>query len=1041
MIMGIIETAFKQSRTTILLLIFLLFSGGFAYINIPKEANPDVKIPMIYVSVALEGISPEDSERLLVKPLEKELSNIKGLKEMRSNSLEGFGSIILEFNAGFDNESAYRDVQDKVNSARSKLPETAKTPRVQEINISLFPVISVALSASLSGQELLKIARDLQDKLEAVAGVLEVKIQGERVDLLEIVIEPSVLDTYGLKLDTVLALMSRNNQLVSVGNIENTQGKFTLKIPGTMETLKDFLTTPVKVIDNKVVVLGDIASIQRSYKDVTSLARFNGESAITLEVSKRVGENIIFTIDDVKKVVNEAKQHYPQALKIDYQQDQSVTVISMLSDLENSVLLAVVIVVIVMIMSLGIRSSLLVCLSIPGSFLIGIWALNYLGYTLNMITLFSLILVVGMLVDDAIVITELADRKMVEGMDARAAYAFATQRMIWPITSSTLTKIVVFLPLLFWPGVTGDFMKYLPITVILALIASWIMAMIFVPVLGAIFGKAGSEEQEMVQNMRLAEEGDITQMSGHTGFYVRTLRKFLIHPWLTLMGTLFLVVFIFILYAKVGQGVEFFPNVEPDFAQIQIRARGDLSIYEKDKIVAEIEKKVLGTAGVKSVYASVYGAIQQGDNNSPDLIGLLQLEFTNWQTRSPARQILEELRLKTQDVAGVILNFQESKNGPSQGLPIQIEVAGNDPDNLLKATAQVRAVMDGFDSLRDIKDNRPLPGIEWQIKVNREEASRFGADVATIGATIQMMTRGVLLTKYHPNDVRDEVDVVARLPINYRYLDLLGSLTVSTANGLVPMRNFIELVPKPSVQVINRNDKKRVYSVESDVKEGFLASIELNKILNAIKAKNLPEGILIKVKGEDKDQKEAGDFLKNAFITALCLMFLVLLAEFNSFYQSILVMSAIFISTAGVLLGMLVTHQAFGIVMGGIGVIALAGIVVNNNIVLIDAYNSNIAKGEMPFDAVLRAAAQRLRPVFLTSATTILGLLPMVLQLTINFIDREVSIGAPSTQWWTQLAGSIAGGMTFASILTLIVTPCMLVAFDQKRFERKLKKI
>lgn len=1036
---GLIEFCFSRSRMTILSLVFLCIIGLFSYKNVPKESSPDVAIPFIYVAVTLEGISPEDAERLLIRPLETELSNLKGLKEMRSIASEGHGSVILEFSAGFESEKAYRDVQDKVDQAVQKLPASADKPIVKEINVALFPIINVLLAGPLPEREMLLIARDLKTRLENVSGVLEVKIAGDREDLLEVIVDLSVLETYQLTLFDVINLINSNNQLIAAGSLEGEQGKLTLKIPGTIETLDDFLGTPVKVsvteTGTKVVTLGDIAKVQRSYKDPTSLARLNGQPAIALEISKRIGANIIETVAGVKAAVAEVQAHWPNSVQVEFQQDQGKQIEEMVLDLENNVIAAVLIVMIIMVATLGTRSALLVSIAIPGSFLIGIFVIDLMGYSLNMITLFSLILVVGMLVDDAVVVSELADRKMVEGLAPRAAYKYATMRMFWPITSATLTKIVVFLPLIFWPGIAGDFMKYLPITVMVTLAASWIMAIIFLPVLGGIFGKAGSTELKLVANMQMAESGDLDQIGGMLGRYLRFLKPFLYHPWWTLLGTIGLVIVIYVMYGMFGRGVEFFPDVEPDFAQIQIHARGDLSIYEKDKIVRQIENISLAQppekSGIKSVYTTVIGQATNDGNSAPDLIGILQIEFTDWQTRRPAREILEALRAEADHIPGVVITVQEPEGGPPSGAPIQIEVAGYDFDVLKQSVEHIRGILEGLGTLHDITDNRPLDGIEWQLKVDRAEAAKFGVSIATLGSTVQMLTRGVTLAKYRPFDVTDEVDVRARLPIEDRHLDILGSMTIGTDAGQMPLRNFVSLVPVPALSVINRTNGLRTFKVEANLKPDVLADTELQRALSILKDNPLPEGAVLKLKGADQDQRESMEFLIKAFFIAMFLMVIVLVTEFNSFYQTLLVMSAIVISTAGVLLGMLITNQAFSIVMGGIGVISLAGIVVNNNIVLIDAYNQIRATGQDPVQSVLRACAQRLRPVLLTSATTVLGLMPMVLQITLNLFDREVSVGAPSTQFWTQLSSSIAGGMTFATLLTLVVTPCLLVGGEQ----------
>ncbi len=1027
--------SFQHMRTSLLMLALIVVVGSYAYLAIPRESNPDVAIPMIYVSATLEGASPEDIERLLVKPLEKELTTIKGLKSLQGIAAEGHGSLIVEFDVGFDSEKAYRDVQDKIDNAIRQLPQEADKPIAQEINVALFPIVSVLLSGELPENELLVIARRLQDELERLKGVLEVNILGDREDVVEAVIEPAMIEAYQLSLEEVVRLVANSNQMLSAGSIENSQGRLLLKIPSSVESIGDYLATPIAVRGDQVITLSQVATLRRTFKDRTTLARLDGQNAIALEVKKRIGENIITTVDEVKRVINMAQTQMPRGVTVTFQQDESKMVQEMVSELENNVVAAILIVVAIMMIALGIRSSLLVCIAIPGSFLIGIALLYWLGYTLNMITLFSLILVAGMLVDDAIVVTELADRKMVEGMTPREAYAYATQRMLWPITAATMTKLVVFFPLLFWPGIVGDFMKYMPITVILTLIASWVMAMVFIPILGALFGKVDSQAEQAVHNAKLAEEGDLSQIRGLTGKYLYYLDFALQMPWRTLLVAIFSVILIFITYARFGKGVEFFPDIEPDFAQIQVRARGDLSLEEKSAIVREVEQLVIGTTGIKSVYSSVLGMNSGGSNSKggrqpPDTIGILQLEFTPWQTRPPARQILADLRQKLEPIPGIILNFQESEQGPGQGLPIQLEVSSQD-EQFVEKVVWLTEQLESIEGVRDVRNDLPVPGIEWRLNVDKSEAVRYGVDLTSLGGMVRMMTSGALVSKYRPADVDDEVDLRVRLPVEMRHLQTLDTLTLLTNKGQVPLSHFMNYEPKPLVTVINRVDGRRVFKVEADLEPDMLTQTALTALWEKLKNQPQLDNLYIKVKGEAEDTDESQKFLVNAFGLALFLMLIVLVAEFNSFYQAFLVMSAIVISCAGVLLGMLITDQPFGIVMGGIGMIALAGIVVNNNIVLIDAYNAIRQRGEPVKTAILRACAQRMRPVLLTSLTTILGLMPMVLQWTVNFTEREFSIGAPSTQWWTQLSGSIAGGMSFATLLTLIVTPCLLMVGEQ----------
>ncbi|MBQ0776770.1 MAG: efflux RND transporter permease subunit, partial [Pseudomonas sp.] len=562
----VIHAAIDRSRAVITLLLFLFIGGLVAYNAIPKEANPDVAIPMMYVSLTLDGISPEDAERLLVRPMEHELRSLEGVKKMTSVSSEGHASVMLEFDAGFDADKALTDVREKVDAARSKLPSEADEPTVNEINVALFPVMSVGLAGPVSQSELVFIARQLQEEIEGIPEVLEVEIGGDREDLLEIVVDPQALETYGLDYMELFNLVSNNNRLVAAGSLDTGEGRMSIKVPGVVENLDDMLNMPVKVDGDTVVTFADVATLNLSFKDPLGFARINGQPAMVLEVKKRAGANIISTTEQTRALIDEAKEYFPEGLEVHYIMDESTQVESMLSDLLNNVLTAVVLVLILIVATMGVRSALLVGITIPGAFLAAILVIYLIGFTMNVIVLFALILVAGMLVDGAIVVSELADRNIAEGQSPRQAWGHAAERMAWPIIASTATTIVVFGPLLFWPGMVGQFMRYLPATVIIALLASLVMALIFLPVLGSL-----KRHKPAVTDAGVSRAGRA---------YGNLLAKFLRRPGKTFVGMLLAMVVIFIAYGSFNHGVEFFPSVEPESAQVLVRARGDLSIHE-----------------------------------------------------------------------------------------------------------------------------------------------------------------------------------------------------------------------------------------------------------------------------------------------------------------------------------------------------------------------------------------------------------------------------------------------------------------------------
>ncbi len=1036
----LIKAAFNRNRAVVMVLVFLLGAGIIAYKSIPKESEPDVPIPIVYVSMNHDGISPGDAERLLVRPMEKELQSITGLKEMSSTATEGFASVLLEFDAGFNGDTAMADVRERVDAAKSQLPAATDEPTVNEINVALFPVLNISLSGALPERTLIRIARALKDKLEALPGILEADIAGEREEVLEVIVDPLVMETYEVDFGTLFSLIANNNLLVAAGAIDTGAGRMVLKVPGVIENIEDILTLPVKVTDTAVVTFGEVASIRRTYKDPTGFARLNGQPTLVLEIKKRLGANIIETIDAVRAAIDEERPRLPPTLEIGFHQDKSEETQTMLTDLQNNVVSGVVLVMIVIMAALGIRSSVLVGFAIPGSFLTGILVIYTLGYTMNVVVLFSLILVVGMLVDGAIIISELADRNIDKGMSPELAYQQAATRMAWPVIASTCTTLAVFFPLLFWPGLIGQFMRYMPITVISCLLASLAMALVFIPVIGKSIGRKPTQpittqEDELLNAAQLHHNA-----TGAKATYLKFLHRFLLHPVAVLFSVLLFTIASYVVYGVLGKGVEFFPNVEPQSIALQVSARGELSIFEQDAILRRVEQRLIDMPEVESIYTRT--GKSSDSQSSEDAIGTIQMEFIDWDQRRKAVEIQAEMREKTADIAGIRLEFVANEGGPDGGgKPINIQISANSLDKLYDGAEAMQRAMREVGGFRDVSDNRPLPGIEWRLAVDRQEAARFGADIAMIGNAIQLITSGIRVAGYRPDDATDELDIRVRYPIAQRNLDQIANIRVATSMGMIPVSNFINVSPAPKTGIIHRASAKRVITVQADVEEGFLPDTQLKLLQEKLKSGPIDPDIEVAFKGEAEEQQEAMVFLITAFVSAIFLMTLILVTQFNSLYQAFLILSAIIFSTSGVLIGLLITGQTFGIVMVGIGIIALAGIVVNNNIVLIDTYNGYRRDGAGAIDAALLTGSVRARPVFLTAITTILGLMPMVLAMNVDLINRELSFGAPSTQWWTQLASAIAGGLAFTTLLTLFLTPCLLVLGARVSASRTIRRV
>ncbi|CAK1695593.1 efflux RND transporter permease subunit [Vibrio crassostreae] len=1027
---SIIDAALSRARTMLSLLALILVAGVITYITIPKESSPDITIPIIYVSVGHQGISPTDAERLLVRPIEQELRSIEGVKEMTATAAEGHASVVLEFNVGVDLTKAMADVRDAVDLAKPKLPEDSDEPTVNEVTLaSEQPVLSVVLFGTVPERTIVQIAREVGDKLESYRQILEVDIAGDREDIVEIIVDPLLMESYSLDQADIYNLIALNNRVVAAGFVDTGYGRFSVKVPSVFNSLKDVLELPIKVDGKQVVTFGDVATVRRAFRDPESFARLDGKSAVVLDIKKRAGENIIETVELVKAVMAGAQQQaeWPNNLLVKYTWDESKDVKIMLNDLQNNILSAIILVVIVIIAILGVRTALLVGISIPGSFLTGLLVLSVFGLTVNIVVLFSLIMAVGMLVDGAIVVTEFADRRMQEGEGRKAAYRDAAKRMAWPITASTATTLAAFAPLLFWPDVTGEFMKFLPLTLIATLTASLIMALLFVPVLGGLIGKPQYVSSQSQARMVALHNGDFSQATGLTKAYYHTLSIAIKHPFKILCSAILLAVAVGFTYSKAGLGAEFFPEVDPPFFNVKVRSHGDLSIQEKDDIMRDIEQMMLNHDEFDTVYTRTGG---------DDQIGLISITPVDWQYRRSVKAIIDELKVQTDQYAGVEIEYKFPDAGPPVENDLVIELSAKTPEQLNQAAKIVRNWADGNQALTNISDTASKDGIDWKVDIRRDDAARFAADATLVGNTVQFVTNGLKIGDYLPDDSSEEVDILVRYPNDKRDIGRFDQLRVKTPAGLVPITNFAQIVPDHKQDTIKRLDGKRVVNIMADMEEGYNLALELPKIEQALGELGLPDSVDFRIRGQNEEQENSSAFLQSAFLVALAVMALILITQFNSFYQAFLILSAVLFSTVGVFVGLLIFQRPFGIVMSGIGVIALAGIVVNNNIVLIDTYNQLIKRGLDKRDAILRTGVQRLRPVMLTTVTTILGLMPMVLEMNIDLINQKIEFGAPSTQWWSQLATAIAGGLAFATVLTLVLTPCLLMLGRDKKPEK-----
>lgn len=1047
--MNWLDSVLRRPRAVLSAMLVLVVAGLLSYISIPKESNPNITIPTFFVSTSVPGISPQDAERLLVKPIEVKLRGLEGLKQLTAYSTEGRGGLIVEFETDVNIEKASRDVRQKVDEAKPDLPEDATTPSVAEINLSLQPTILVAVSGGVPERTLEARAKDLQDAIQRIPSVLSADFGGKRDEVLEIIVNKQKLEAYGLGPADIYNIVSRNNLLVAAGSSDTDNGRFSVKVPGLVQEPSDLLTLPVKTFQGTVVVLQDVADVRRTFLDRTEYALYNGLPAITINVVKRQGTNIIDTNAEVKRVAEELLKTWPSAMHVDYALDQSNTIKDVLQSLQDGVILAIILVMVLVVASLGLRSGILVGISIPTSFLIGFFIISMMGYTLNIMIMFGLILSVGILVDGAIVLTEYADRKMAEGLVPKEAYIAAARRMFWPIVSSMATTIAAFVPLLFAPGIAGKFMSYLPVTVIIVLSASLLTAMVFVPAVGFFIGKTDKETMEQFGHFADDEHADFRQMKGLTGLYLRFIERIIRRPILVGVAVLTLMGSIVATYAMHPTGVEFFVDTEPEQVNVYVRARGNLGTSQQLALTREVEARVVKVEGIKT-YATTAGKSTNGgafgsQDVPADVVGTIQLELNPVGHRKPWKELNKDLDAVVVGMPGIYVEIRPLEGGPESGKDIRLQITSMNRDSAFAAARKIEDHMtNGMTGIIDIDDDLPLPGYEWTLTVDREKAGRFGADIASAGTLVQLATTGAKVGSYRPDDSKDEIDIRVRLPENERSISAVRDIKLTTSAGLVPMSNFLKSDVEPLVNVLYRLDGVPSVFVKGNVAAGFFATDKIQELNAWIEQQKWPSEVKFKFRGNDEDQEKFGNFLVKAMIASVFMIFMILIVQYNSFYHVLITLSTVIMSTVGVLLGMLVTGQYFSMIMTGTGVIALIGVVVSHSIVLIDTFHRLRDAGQNGIEAAIRTCSQRMRPVLLTSITAMLGLLPLVFELNVNLFTRHIAIGSVTSAWWVHLSTAMVFGLLLATILTLIMTPVLLAAptvFHEARVARRERKI
>jgi multidrug efflux pump len=1038
MIGALIDGAIKRRKVVLGVTLIACIFGFFAYLSMPREAQPDIKLPYIFIAVPFPGISPEDAERLLVKPLEVQLQTIKGVKHMNAIARQDVAIVTLEFDPSFSTEQALADVRAKVDLARGRFPPDAEPPIIQDEGFADQPVIGIVLSGSAPERELTRIARDLKERLESSPGVQEADYSGVREEQMEVAIDPVRMEAYNVTASDLAQVIGRNNQLVPAGNLRHGSGSFAVKIPGVVQNPSDILKLPIKRAGDKLVTVGDIGEVHRTFKEPDFITRFNGEPAVALDVSKRNGANILETVATVHKVVAEESKRWPSTVKVAFTYDNSDFIARILKILESGLLTASLLVMLIVVASLGIRQGLMVGLSIPICFMLGLMSMNFMGVTLNQMVMFGMVLAVGILVDGGIVVVEYADRKMAEGLPKEEAYAAAAKRMFWPVVNGTLTTLCAFLPFMFWNSITGKFMSFFPLTLFFVLGSSIFVALIFTPAFGSIFGgKAKADETHLAEIMK-SEHGEPTEMTGFMGRYARTLSYLGRHPTRTLAGAFVAVAVIVAWFAMTPHRVEFFPNEDPETVTVYVKARGNLSPEAQDGLVRQVESRLVGTKGVDSIYVRAGAFTTNGGPNSApnDTIGRIVVEFDKYEQLKTlgltGQKIADTIRSKVTDIPGLQIEVRLPENGPPTGKAIQVQLQSHDPAALDRAADLVDAKLASDPQLIELEDTRTSPGIEWNLQVDREAAGRYGADVLSVGQAIQYLTDGVLVGRYRPDDVQDELDIRVRFPADARNNAAFDKLKITTPSGPVPASYFIKRVPAQQVTQIQRREGQRLVIVQTNVAKGVAANQKIAKLRPWLEQHLTDPAVRWKFVGADEEGQKAAQFFMVAMAVSLFLMAVILLWQFNSFYGVVVTLSAVALSTVGVLLGVQVnlahTFDYVSVIMMGTGIVSLAGVVVGHNIVLVDTFYQLRRQGHPADQAAVRAATQRFRPVMLTTLVTVVGLLPLMFQLHPDFAAGRIESHAPGSAIWVHLSASVVWGLSFSTLLTLVLTPVLLAA-------------
>ena len=1028
--MSITGLAIRKSTTVLFLVVFISIVGIYCYVTLPRDAAPDIPIPYMIITTIYPGVAPTDIETIITRPIEQELKTLKDVREISSSSSESFSVIAIEFEPDVDLDFALQKVKDKVDSARSEIPDNVEDPVVTEIDFENMPILNIILTADYDLVKLKDVAEDISDRLETIPGVLEARITGGLEREVQINVDPNRLKDYNLSFFDVYGTVMDEHVNIPAGTMDIGDFTYSVRVPGELKDPYGFRDLVVTASSKGPVYIRDLADVNYGFKDQTTISRLDGKSSITIGMTKRAGENIVRIADSAKKIVEEMKPNLPNGTHITIGTDFSKFIRIMIEDLENNIVSGFVLVIVSIFLFLGLTSSFFVAVSIPLSMLITFAVLTIMNITLNMIVLFSLILALGMLVDNAIVIVENIYRHRHMGYGEAEASEKATNQVGMAVTTSTLTTVCAFLPLIFWPGIMGKFMSFMPITIIIALSASLFVGLIINPVLCFRFMKIKSGDKDK-----------FTSGSGFFGgvlkFYERVLTWAVKHPK-TILSTAFLVLAVTVVsYGLFGHGVELFPSVDPDSVWIDVKGPVGTRLETTDAIAKQLEgaaskfpdiKTIITNVGVSTSSSGLGGGFDTSNE------ARIYMDFEDFEDRSQrSLKTFNESVNKVKFITGADVELNVEEMGPPVGEPVEIQISGEDFLLLGEIARDIRDKIKQTPGLVDLKDDFESSKPELVFRVDREKAKILDISTLEIASAVRTAISGFDAGDFR--DGEDDYQITVRFAEQNRNSMLdLDKIYVKKEDNQIPLSSLGSYESSAGFGTIRRVDLKRVVTITGS-NHGRLSRDVLNDVKAELANYKLPSGYGIRYSGENEDAQEASAFLLKALVIAIFLIALVLITQFDSIVLPFIIISSVILSLIGVLWGILISGFPFGIIMTGVGVISLAGVVVNNAIVLLDYTIKLREMGKGKMEAIIEAGKTRFRPVMLTAITTILGIIPLATGWSFNVHTLTFSAGGAMAQWWAPMAVAIIYGLGVATILTLVVVPSLYMILGRKEHD------